>query len=226
MSQRFCGQLGFALLAGLLVCVAVDAMQIDLPVARWSGGANGFSLVDDEWLDSWLYDAPKLLALVGVLMLFAAVRWPMGLLSALSKTERWALALQVLALAALVPGIKRFTSTACPWDLLEFGSRTPYISHWDFSQATEFVGHCFPAGHAVNGFAFLPLAFALWPYNRRQARFVLALVLVGGFALGVSQQVRGAHFVSHTLWSAWICAALAMVLSWLCRKYWLTARFV
>mgnify|MGYP003449324878 CR=1 FL=1 len=29
-----------------------------------------------------------------------------------------------------------------------------------------------------------------------------------GFALGAVQQLRGAHFMSHTLWTAWICWTL------------------
>jgi membrane-associated PAP2 superfamily phosphatase len=29
--------------------------------------------------------------------------------------------------------------------------------------------------------------------------------MVIGFVLGISQQIRGAHFMSHTLWTAWLC---------------------
>jgi len=36
--------------------------------------------------------------------------------------------------------------------------------------------------------------------------------LQAGFALGLAQQMRGAHFMSHTLWTAWLCWAG----SWLC----------
>jgi membrane-associated PAP2 superfamily phosphatase len=32
--------------------------------------------------------------------------------------------------------------------------------------------------------------------------------LVTGFVAGATQQLRGAHFMSHTLWTAWICWAV------------------
>ena len=41
------------------------------------------------------------------------------------------------------------------------------------------------------------------------ARAWLAAVLVLGLALGIAQQMRGAHFMSHTLWTGWLCWAAA-----------------
>lgn len=36
----------------------------------------------------------------------------------------------------------------------------------------------------------------------------LALPLTLGLVFGIGQQLRGAHFLSHDLWTAWLC--------WLC----------
>ena len=36
--------------------------------------------------------------------------------------------------------------------------------------------------------------------------------MAAGFALGLAQQMRGAHFMSHTLWTAWLC----WTASWFC----------
>jgi membrane-associated PAP2 superfamily phosphatase len=47
--------------------------------------------------------------------------------------------------------------------------------------------------------------FVLRPVSAKLAARCLALVLAAGFALGLAQQVRGAHFMSHTLWTAWLC---------------------
>lgn len=33
----------------------------------------------------------------------------------------------------------------------------------------------------------------------------LLMAVCIGFILGISQQMRGAHFMSHTLWTAWLC---------------------
>ena len=46
----------------------------------------------------------------------------------------------------------------------------------------------------------------------RVARAWLLGVMAAGLMLGLTQQLRGAHFMSHTLWTAWVCwttAALA-----------------
>ena len=46
---------------------------------------------------------------------------------------------------------------------------------------------------------------------RTAARW-LAGALVVGFIFGLAQQVRGAHYMSHTLWTAWLCWSTAAVL--------------
>ena len=38
-----------------------------------------------------------------------------------------------------------------------------------------------------------------------------AAALLAGFSLGLAQQVRGAHFMSHTLWTAWLCWTTAWI---------------
>ena len=35
-----------------------------------------------------------------------------------------------------------------------------------------------------------------------------------GLLLGLGQQWRGAHFMSHTLWSAWICWMVGLAMAW------------
>jgi membrane-associated PAP2 superfamily phosphatase len=43
-----------------------------------------------------------------------------------------------------------------------------------------------------------------------------------GFILGISQQMRGAHFMSHTLWTAWLCWTVGwishLIFYWLSQK--------
>jgi len=70
-------------------------------------------------------------------------------------------------------------------------------------------GGCFPAGHASAGFAFIGGFFALRHTLPRTARRWLAGALAAGLVLGLAQQVRGAHYMSHTLWTAWLCWASA-----------------
>ena len=54
-------------------------------------------------------------------------------------------------------------------------------------------------------FAYAGGYFVLRRVSPRAAAVWLGASLVAGFALGLSQQMRGAHYMSHTLWTAWIC---------------------
>ncbi len=46
--------------------------------------------------------------------------------------------------------------------------------------------------------------FGLRQSGAPSARTWLACALLAGLVLGLSQQMRGAHFMSHTLWTAWL----------------------
>jgi membrane-associated PAP2 superfamily phosphatase len=84
------------------------------------------------------------------------------------------------------------------------------VSHWSLGPDGG-SGHCFPAGHAASGFSFAGGYFAFRRSDRGLARRWLAAALAAGLLLGLAQQWRGAHFMSHTLWSAaacWLSACL------------------
>ena len=117
--------------------------------------------------------------------------------------------------------LKGISVTSCPWDLQAFGGVARYVSHWSLL-GDGGAGHCFPAGHAASGFAFVSGYFAFRKHDQVLARRWLTAALAAGFALGIAQQLRGAHFMSHTLWTAWICWTLCGVLDGLHRKFSLT----
>jgi membrane-associated PAP2 superfamily phosphatase len=65
--------------------------------------------------------------------------------------------------------------------------------------------NCFPAGHASGGYAWLAFYF-LGVYKQSAWRWVgLGFALSIGLIFGVSQQLRGAHFITHDLWTLGIC---------------------
>jgi membrane-associated PAP2 superfamily phosphatase len=74
------------------------------------------------------------------------------------------------------------------------------------------AGHCFPAGHASSGFAFVGGFFAFRKTDPGIARKWLLAALLAGLVLGIAQQLRGAHFMSHTLWTGFICWTLAFAI--------------
>jgi membrane-associated PAP2 superfamily phosphatase len=190
-------------LLGLLL--AWEASCADLVVSAWFGGAQGFPLRDAFLTRDVLHQGGRVLAwlLLGLLLLDAL--WP--LVPGPSRRRRLAWAAMVLALIVGVPLIKRVTLSSCPWDLDVFGGAFPYVPHWDLTRRDGGPGHCFPSGHAVAAFAFLPVYFLWRPHRPRLARLLLVAVLALGLVFGAAQTLRGAHFVSHTLWTAWLCWA-------------------
>jgi membrane-associated PAP2 superfamily phosphatase len=120
----------------------------------------------------------------------------------------------VMAACALaIPAIKRVSLTSCPWDLAEFGGTASTVSHWLAGVADGGPGHCFPSGHAVSAFALIGAVFLWRDHSPRLARGLFVLIVMLGTLHGLVQTARGAHFVSHTLWTAWLCAALAVLAS-------------
>lgn len=194
-----------ATLVALLLLLAWDAGGGDLWLARLAGGHAGFALRDSFWLVTVLHRGGKALGWAVLLVLLLGLRWPTGVLRRLDAWERWQLVLSPLAAVAAVALLKHYSQTSCPWDLGEFGGPAHYVSHWAWGVRDGGSGHCFPAGHASVGFAYAGGWFALRRHAPRAAACWLAVALAAGLLLGLAQQLRGAHFLSHTLWSAWVC---------------------
>ena len=200
------------LLAGLLTLVAWEASGGDLALARLYGDGTGF-----VWRDAWLtstvlHTGGRWLAWAVLAMLVCnALR---AVTTGPPRHERLYWLAATVAGLVLVPTLKRFTSTSCPWDLVPFGGTVPYVPHWWFRVVDGGPGHCFPSGHAVAAFAFFSVYFLWRAYRPGLARGALAAVWVLGGVFGWAQMARGAHFLSHTLWSAWCCWAICSAAAW------------
>lgn len=201
----------------LVLLLAWDASGLDLPLARLVGGAQGFAWRDQAALVLLAHEVPRRLAWVAVALLAWGVWRPWGFLRMLTRADRLQLVASVLLGVAAVALIKRASSSSCPWDLAEFGGVAQYVSHWAWGLGDGGGGHCFPAGHASAAFSFL----AAWPVLARTVprlagRWLVAVLAIG-LVLGLSQQLRGAHYMSHTLWSAWLCAVAGLAVEGLRR---------
>ena len=192
----------------LLALLAWDFSGLNLWLTRTVGSAQGFA-----WRDAWvlrtlLHEGGRALALVVVLLMLCWDAWRPWLPGPSRALRAYWLAVMVLS-ALVVPALKRASLSSCPWDLSEFGGIAIYRSHWWLTVADGGPGGCFPSGHTVSALAFFGLYF-LWRDTRPQlARGLLWAVLGAGALFTAAQVLRGAHFVSHGLWSAWLCAALA-----------------
>jgi membrane-associated PAP2 superfamily phosphatase len=205
-------------LLGLLVLLAWESTGLDLVLSRAYGTPSGF-----PWRDAWitralLHDGGRaaawcVMAFVVGNALLPASRNP-------QRAERWYWIGVALVCLLIVPTIKQLTHSSCPWELAEFGGVAAYVPHWQFRVYDGGPGHCFPSGHAVAAFGFLSIYFGWRNHQPRLARLCLALICIAGALFGWAQLARGAHYVSHTLWSAWLCwvvCALAARWWWLRR---------
>jgi len=193
-------------LVGLLALLAWEAGGLDLALTRQYGTPGGFA-----WRDAWLtrallHDGGRALGWCVMAFMVGRALWRAD--DPAARRQRWHWIGVTLLCLLLVPTIKRLTASSCPWDLAEFGGAAAYVPHWRLGVRDGGPGHCFPSGHAVAAFAFLTLYFDWRELRPLLARACLALVCVVGALYGWAQLARGAHYVSHTLWSAWLCWAV------------------
>ncbi len=204
------------LLPFLLLVMAtflLDIWQFDLTLAdTW------YFLEGSNWQlrNSWLLE--KLLhkggrMLVGVMLLSVLAllggTWKMPNLRHYRHGMLYLFVAVALSLG-LVSLFKSLTHISCPWDLFRYGGSQPYVS---MDNALFGAGHgkCFPAGHASGGYAWVALYFVCLKYWPQWRLAGLGLGLLLGFAFGLAQQLRGAHFPSHDIWTLAICWYSALV---------------
>ena len=193
----------------LALLLAWDASGLDRAAARLFGDAHGFPWRDTWWAATLMHDGGRLVAMVvlaGVVLFTALAPRSAGP----SRAQRWHWLGVVLLCLVAVPALKRLSLTSCPWDLAEFGGTAHYLSHWRWGLGDGGPGHCFPSGHAVAAFAFMGLYFLWRDHAPARARGWLLVVMGAGLLFGGAQLARGAHYPSHTLWSAWLCWAVCV----------------
>ncbi len=220
MNIRMSGRLEWLTVALLAVVLAWDASGLDLRAARLFGGPGGFPLKDHWLFEGVMHTGGRWLSWMLAAWVVIGIWRPTGCLHRIDVAERIQLAASLGAAVLLISGMKKFSNTSCPAELEVFGRTARYVSHWAWFRATDGgTGRCFPAGHASAAFAFVGGYFAFIKRSPDIARLWLATAVLCGIALGAAQQVRGAHFMSHTLWTAWLCWASALAIDRARRGY-------
>lgn len=127
----------------------------------------------------------------------------------------WLVLFCLAAVPATIGLMKARSDLYCPWSIDRYGGDRP---HLHFFQALPpnyppDCGKCFPAGHASGGFALLGLYYL---GNTRRGRWIgLGIGMIAGWALGIYQMFKGAHFLSHTVVTMLIAAVIVQALAWL-----------
>lgn len=171
----------------------------DFKNQRWIWG-------NSWWVNDLTHDGGRFL--VGIIFAASLFIWTRSFFVEQWRPLRRAcgfLCLAMLMGMGTVTAAKLFTNVDCPWSLEIFGEDRPYIHLFADRPDTLPETQCFPAGHASGGFSLMSLYFVFLEYNPHWAQRGLIFGLIVGSIFGLGQQIRGAHFFSHDVWSAAIC---------------------
>lgn len=187
----------------LLAFSSIDLWLAD-HLYRWEGGAW-------RWREAWLtaaliHDGGRTLIAIAALLLMALIllahcvfrfrHWRGGL---------WYLACATFGAGLLINLLKQLTHVDCPWDLARYGGTKIYVPLFAALPADFSPGACFPAGHASAAYAWLGLYYWCLRHAPRWRWPAFGGVMLLGLGFGVGQQLRGAHFLSHDVWTLGLC---------------------
>jgi membrane-associated PAP2 superfamily phosphatase len=214
--KHFWPTVAWVTLVTLGLLLALEVTQIDLWLANLSfdEATRTFPLREHFVTTRIAHDAVKVVSTAVFIWIALGVWKPLGALRRLDQRARVLLLGSVVVCLVSVALLKRSSALHCPWGLSIFGGTAPYLRLFDTVPPGWVRGGCFPAGHALSAFAYTGGFFAFLAAAPRIAWIWLGIVLLVGLFAGISQQLRGAHFLSHTLWTAWLCWTIAAALAW------------
>lgn len=175
---------------------------------------GGFYLKDNWYLATLGHQYVKWVLIFSLLLVFG--RWIVALKQPSKTNEGWRygyLFLMLLLPALIIGVLKAHSEHACPWAMI-----VPHTGYflWKFDVQ---AGHCFPGGHSAAGFSLMAGYFVYRMSHGRLAYCYLISGLLLGMMMGWAQMMRGAHFLSHNLWTAWIVWTLnVLVYMWFYKK--------
>jgi membrane-associated PAP2 superfamily phosphatase len=201
----------FVLVAGSLALLDADpqiaASWAYHPSTGWLAGRV------PSWVSWWLHEGGR--GAVALIAGMAGAGWLLGVVSADSSIARWRGALGWAAVsialsALLIGGLKQITNVDCPADLIGFGGSRPYLGVFRLRPPQMPHAVCFPGAHAGSGFSLFAFYFAFREHSRTLARWLFALAVLAGTGFALIQEARGAHFLSHDVWSAYLAWVVAL----------------
>lgn len=203
--------------AGFLLLYAIwNRLELDFVIADWLFSLEGgkWSLRQNFITSTVLHEGGGAISrLAGIAALVWAARvWRGGASPAEVRAAAYLLASLALSVAT-VSFLKGHIAMDCPWALTRYGGETPYFGLFEARPAGAGQPGCFPAGHASAGYAWIALYFYFLAVKPKFRWIGLGVGLGSGLIFGIGQQLRGAHFVSHDLWTVMICWTWAWLLN-------------
>lgn len=200
---------------GLLLCatLAIEISGMDTHLADiFYGWEDNQWQLKNAWVTSVLiHKYGKYLSIL--LLLVVISLWTSSYF--ISSLAVWKYRLRYVLIASISGALlvsigKSLSNISCPWDFSRYGGSLEYIPLLEQLWVRN-GSHCFPAGHASAGFAWVSLYFVGRHLHATWRWWVLAGALLLGTIFGVSQQLRGAHFISHDLWSFGTCWMVSLI---------------
>jgi membrane-associated PAP2 superfamily phosphatase len=204
------------LATALLILWIGRATNIDLMLADRVYDA---SLKAFTWRHAWLTETfshviLKTLLTLGAAYFVAAAVWdawhPSAERDTLDRLRLRVVAVSAVLVPLVISMLKQASVAHCPWDLTRYGGTEPYLRLFDALPLGVHAGHCLPAGHASSALWLVSLCVYWLPGRPQGARLAALAALLFGGLVGWMQQLRGAHFLTHTLWSIWLACAIVL----------------
>lgn len=211
------------LVSALLILALGQFTHLDLNIADYyfNTATQQFPWKDTWFANNFMHQHVKyvikhigrlLLAIVLIDLIYPLKMFEQGL-----RVRLRFIVIAFITISSTVGLFKHYSVLHCPWDIARYGGYAPFIRLLDIVPSGTKAGQCFPAGHATVGLWLAALCVFWLPHKPSKAFVVFMLGLSVGFVLGWVQQMRGAHFLFHTLWSTWI-AAFVIVAMLSCTK--------
>jgi membrane-associated PAP2 superfamily phosphatase len=160
------------------------------------------------WIKNLILSAGAILYLVLLMDLIK----PIMLLNSWLRFRLRFVAAASLIIPIMISLLKKYSVLHCPWDINRYNGNSPFLRLLDHVPKGLEAGACFPAGHASTSLWFASLCVFWLPHSPSRATYAFAIGLFTGFILGWVQQMRGAHFLFHTLWSVWIASFIILLM--------------
>ena len=191
----------------IALCIALQPLELDLWITD-----HIYALQNHHWTlkKSWLLETvihQRGRTLIGIMALCLLASWLTSAYIAILRPYRRGLGYFLLSLVCsllIVSCLKNLTHIGCPWDFYRYGGDQPYQATLSAIFGTS-SKRCFPAGHASGGYAWVASYFFCRQYLPWWRIPALVISLALGLCFGIAQQIRGAHFLSHDLWTLAIC---------------------
>lgn len=216
--------IALALLVAALWFFNKSAIDIEFQNHFYNFEDKSWAIDKDEPIKKFIfYKFPKIIfgVLIVVFLALSIIAFKRKKDFLFDRRHQFLLIFLGLVLIPLIAGnIKKFTNIYCPNQLEIYGGKYPYVKileeyPQDFKQIKK--GKCFPAGHAVTGFALFIFFFALRKKSHKIIGFFSAIVI--GWVLGLYQIAKGVHFFGDTVITMLVCFILAGLITRIYTKF-------